>query len=149
MTEISKPDPLPTATSLPFWRAATAGRLDLQFCTNCHRFVHYPRTICPYCLSDRLEWRTVSGRGVVYSFTIVRQAPSPAFSDVPYVLAAVDLEEGVRLIGQMTTTPNDVRIGASVKAIFERRDQFAVPEFELLDTDTVLPAQKTLEAHDS
>lgn len=139
MTETSKPDPFPTTTSLPFWHAARAGRLDLQFCTNCDRVVHYPRAICPHCLGDLPEWRTVSGRGLIYSYTVVRRAPSPAFADVPYVVALVDLEEGVRMMGQVISAPEDVRIGAPVEVAFELRDEFAVPEFKIRDVTAGVP----------
>lgn len=124
--EAEKPTPVPTATSAPFWRAASEGRLDMQFCPRCARYVHYPRPLCPGCLG-RLDWRTLSGRGTVYSFTVVHRAPSREFADVPYTLALVDLEEGPRLLARVSDDPERVHFGADVVVQFERRGEFAVP----------------------
>lgn len=121
-----KPAPFPTATSMPFWRAAAEGRLDIQFCPTCKRFVYYPRPACPGCLGE-LQWRTVSGRGHIYSFTIVHRPPSAAFSDLPYPLALVDLEEGPRLAVMVDARPGSLRIGVPVTIGFERRGEYAVP----------------------
>ena len=62
----------------------------------------YPRPVCPRCFGVHLEWRPASGRGALYSFTIVHRAPGPELQGaVPYVVALVDLEEGVRLMATL------------------------------------------------
>jgi uncharacterized OB-fold protein len=114
-----KPLPKPSKVSAPFWAAARRHELVLQRCENCRAFIYYPRPRCPNCLGDRLDWQRVSGRGVVYSYTVVRRAMSRAFGDAPYVLAIVELEEGPRLTTNIVAEPNAVRIGMKVRARFD------------------------------
>jgi 3-hydroxyacyl-CoA dehydrogenase len=75
----------------PFWEAAAQNRLLLKRCQACSQFHFYPRARCPFCMSDRTEWIESSGRGTIYTFTVVPKAP------VPTALAVIELEEGVRL----------------------------------------------------
>jgi uncharacterized OB-fold protein len=119
--ELRKPLPNPTATSRPYWQGARQGELRLQRCRACGQWVFYPRALCPYCLSGELEWARASGRGHVYTYTIVRRAAHPAFrEEVPYVLAIVELEEGPRLTANIVgVVPEEVRIGLPVEAVFE------------------------------
>ena len=98
---LPKPLPRRTPTSAPFWDGLDADRVRIQRCDACGVWVHYPRTRCPECLADRLEWHDVSGHGTVLTFTVARQPTARPFADeVPQLLAVVELDEGVR----MTTT---------------------------------------------
>ncbi|HXG42285.1 MAG TPA: Zn-ribbon domain-containing OB-fold protein [Dehalococcoidia bacterium] len=119
--EIRKPLPQPTDTTRPFWQGARQGELRLQRCRSCHQYVYYPRSLCPHCLSTDLDWVPASGRGHVYTYTVIRRAAHPAFrEDVPYVLAVVELEEGPRLTTNMVgVEPEQVHIGMPVEAVFE------------------------------
>ncbi|MCS6925131.1 MAG: Zn-ribbon domain-containing OB-fold protein [Candidatus Binatia bacterium] len=121
MTEYKKPLPRPTATSLPFWQAAKRHELQIQHCTKCGAHIFYPRDICPECLGSELEWIKVSGKGVVYSYTIARAPTHPAFAeDVPYVIAIVELAEGPRITTNIVgCKPEEVHIGMGVEATFE------------------------------
>ncbi|HZO81782.1 MAG TPA: Zn-ribbon domain-containing OB-fold protein [Candidatus Binataceae bacterium] len=118
MSEYRKPLPRPTPTSAPFWAAARRHELTLQRCGNCRKFIYYPRERCPHCFSERLGWERVSGRGKVYSYTVVRRASSRAF-DRPYVLAIVELDEGVRMTTNIEAPPENVRIGMPVAVCFD------------------------------
>jgi hypothetical protein len=84
--------------------------------------VFYPRSHCSHCLSDRLEWRDVSGAATLYSFTITRQPTAPFFADeVPQRLAVVELAEGVRMTSTLVDVADaDIRIGMKLKPVFER-----------------------------
>jgi uncharacterized OB-fold protein len=83
----------------PFWEAAKRHRLALPYCTRCDEPFFYPRTHCPACGSRLLEWREVSGRGVLYAFCIQpKPAPSAVLQQAPLVPAIVQLEEGPRLM---------------------------------------------------
>lgn len=119
-----KPRPLPTPTTQPFWDALAAEQVRIQRCLDCQGWVFYPRSRCSHCLGDRLEWRTVSGAGVIFTFSVATQATFPAFADeVPQIIAVVELPEGVR----MTTTivgaePGAVRVGAAVEPVFDHGD---------------------------
>ncbi len=119
MSEYTKPLPRPTATSRPFWEAAKRHELMLQRCGACNAFIYYPRDRCPHCLSDRLEWQRVSGRGMLYSYTIVRRASTRSFADQPYVLAIVELEEGPRMTTNLEATPDQIKIGMPVTVHFD------------------------------
>lgn len=128
--EYSKPLPRPTLISKPFWDGLRVEKLLVQRCRSCRRLQHYPRPHCIVCLSQELEWAEMSGRGTVYSFTIVRRAAHPAFAaDVPYVLAVIELDEGPHMTGNVVGIPaEEVRIGLPVTAVFEH----VTPEVTLL-----------------
>lgn len=129
----AKPRPQLRGEEAPFYAAAADGRLVLQRCPSCVRIVFYPRTLCPHCHVGTPEWIDASGRGRVYSFSVLHRAGSPGFeANVPYVVALVDLEEGVRMLANLVNVPpGEVEIGMSVSVTFERRaEDFVVPQFE-------------------
>ena len=128
-----KPRPPLRGEEALFYAAAAEGRLVIQRCPSCGRFVFYPRTLCPHCHDAAPEWIDASGRGTVYSFSILHRSGSPGFEDdVPYVVALVDLEEGVRMMANVVNVASQqVEIGMPVSVTFERRaDDFVVPQFE-------------------
>lgn len=104
----AKPVPEPTRDSRPYWDALREGRLVIQQCAACGTLRHYPRPVCAACYSMEATWREVSGRGRVHSWTVAHHPFHPGFKgDLPYVLATVDLEEGVRMIAQLRGVPLD------------------------------------------
>jgi uncharacterized OB-fold protein len=119
--DLQKPLPVPTPTSRPFWDGLASGKVLLQQCGDCQGWVFYPRSRCSHCLSDRLEWREVSGRGTLYTFTIARSPTSPHFADeAPQRLAVVQLEQGVRLTTTLVNVADaDIRIGMQLKPYFD------------------------------
>jgi uncharacterized OB-fold protein len=114
--EWTKPLPAPDVISAEYWSALSSGRLLVQHCPDCGHYQFYPRALCTSCGSEPV-FREVSGRGTVYTFTVIRQNGVPAFqSDVPYVVAMIQLEEGVRLMGNVTGCPvEEVRVGMEVR----------------------------------
>jgi uncharacterized OB-fold protein len=124
-----KPVPVPQIDSVPFFEAAAQGRLELQRCADCERFQFPPRLICVHCSSRSVVWTVTSGRGTVYSFTVVWRPPTPAFADdVPYTVALIDLDEGPRMMTNIVECDCDaVFVGQRVQARFaERGDQTIV-----------------------
>lgn len=113
--------PEPTEISQPFWDGTRERRLLLQRCPQCHRSVWYPRAVCPTCLGDALEWSEASGRGTVYAISVHHRAPAAELADfVPYVVALVDLDEGVRLMTNVVgVEPAGVHVGQRVQATWE------------------------------
>ncbi len=86
----------------PYWEATRDRRLLLQYCPACERYVHHPREACPGCLGRDLEWRESAGRGVVHAFSVHhRPFEARTREDCPYVVAFVDLEEGVRFLSNV------------------------------------------------
>ena len=117
-----------------FFAAAMRGELWVQRCRECGLHHHYPRIACPHCGSDALEWVGASGRGTVYSFTVIRQHGIPPFNkQVPFVVALVDLDEpGARFVARMPGVgPGDAAMGMRVRATFRpASDDVAFVEFE-------------------
>ncbi len=122
-TEYKKPLPRPgnPALTKPFWDAAKKHHLVLQRCKACSNLFFYPREVCPRCLSPELEWVPVSGKGRVYSYTIVHQPQHPAFEpDSPYIFAMIQLDEGPRMVSNMVDCPLDqVKVDMPVVAVFD------------------------------
>ena len=112
-----------------FFEAAKRGELLYQRCPSCGHRQFYPRALCTACGGEP-AWATASGRGVVHTFTIVRQNGQPPFKDeLPYAVAMIELEEGVRMMGNVTGCPvENLRIGMSVEAYAVECDEsMAVP----------------------
>ena len=129
--------PAMTQLSAPYWEAVREGRLVVQECGECRQLWHPPLPACPnchcYCHGSRLGWREVSGRGTVYSYTVVTHPTHVAFADqVPYVVAIVELAEGPWLVTSITgCAPGEVRVGMPVRACFRPvAEGITLPYFE-------------------
>lgn len=111
--------PEPTPLSAPFWSAAARGELVLQRCASCGNLQWAPLRACRTCLSLDLCWVEMSGRAVVYSYSVVTRPQSPSF-EVPYIVAIVELDEGPRILTDLVgVDPAGVSIGMPVQVSFE------------------------------
>jgi uncharacterized OB-fold protein len=135
----ARPLPQPTVLTEGYWRAAADRQLVVQRCDDCGLFRHYPQPLCPDCQSPRWTWTPVSGRGSVYTFTITHQAFHPAWSNrVPYAVATVELEEGVRMVTDLPSEDVErVAIGMPVEVFFEEHEgangrRVTLPRFRLV-----------------
>lgn len=129
---VTKPVPIPDSISAPFFDGARQGRLMLQCCAACGKWSFPVRERCPHCFAAKLEWRQASGRGTLYTFAIMHQVMNPGFAGaVPYNIAQIDLEEGVRMTSNVVGIPNDaLKIGMKLEAIFEDVGQdVSLPKF--------------------
>jgi uncharacterized OB-fold protein len=129
---MSRTEPPVSEASIPFWEATRRRQLVLQWCVRCDQPIHYPREVCPSCLSEDLEWREASGKGEVHAFTILREPADPAMADkVPYVVALIDLAEGARLMSNVVgCEPEAVTVGLPVRVTWEElSDGRALPLF--------------------
>jgi hypothetical protein len=113
-----------------FWEGFGQGELRIQRCEACGALRHPPVVRCPDCGSYALGFRVASGRGHVYSFVEVHHPQVPAF-DYPLPVALVELEEGTRLIANLSCVePDEVRIGMPVEVVFEKTDpELTLPFF--------------------
>jgi len=112
--------PVPDAVSIPFWEGIADGVLRVQRCGACGRHVFYPRAVCPYCDASELDWVDASGRGQVHSFTVVHRAPPDYRDEVPYVVALVELDEGVRMMTRIVgVEPAGVRVDLPVEVAIQ------------------------------
>ncbi len=108
-----------------FWGSVRAGAMKLPYCAVCDRMFFHPRPICPKCWGEITEWRPVSGRGTVWSYTVVRvplmRAPWP--DRIPYTVAFVTLAEGPRVMSNIVDCPPErVRSGMEVELVYRERD---------------------------
>jgi len=126
------PPPLADATTLPFWQAAAEHRLVVQRCTACEHTRHPPAPVCPECRSAEYDWRELSGRGEIYTYTIVH-LPIAAGQALPFVVAVIALEDagGVRIISNVVDVePDAVAIGLPVELVWEDMSaDLAIPRF--------------------
>jgi L-arabinonolactonase len=132
MAAYNRPLPRIGPDNAPFWEAASRGALALPWCRDCARPHLPPGPVCPFCLSDRLEWRDASGRGRVSSWTRVHKAWFPAFAAViPYDVVQVELEEGPRLTADLVdAAPGSPRVGLAVEVVFDRvTPEITLPRF--------------------
>jgi len=114
------PLPKPGRDNAPFYEAAKRGELRFQRCSACGRFRHYPRPVCPHCLSREFSWELSSGRGTVYTWTIVRGPTLPAFQHkLPYNVVDVLLDEGVHFVSEvLDCSPEEIYAGMPVQPVF-------------------------------
>lgn len=118
---IAKPFPPEDPVTAPFWAAVRERRLVAPACRSCGLVFLYPRVTCPRCLGREFDWTELSGRGHVYSCTVIRQAMDPAFvDDVPYVFAIVQLDEGPRMASNVVgCPPESVTPDQAVEVVFD------------------------------
>jgi uncharacterized OB-fold protein len=106
------------------------GELRIQRCRSCERHIFYPRHVCPHCLAPDPEWVRASGRGTVHTFTIQHRPALGYEGPVPYVVAVIELDEGVRMLSRVTGEPAAVRIGQRVEVAWATLgEDFRVPVF--------------------
>jgi len=115
-----------------FWNGLRERRLLIQRCSSCGILRHPPRPMCPHCLS--IEWDAIeaTGRGTVHSF-VMPQHPQFPFMDYPYIVALIDLAEGVRLVSNLIDIePENAWIDMPVEVSFtEFDDGFVLHQFRL------------------
>ena len=128
------PQPVVDGDSRPYWEGVAHGELLIQRCEACGRAVFYPRSVCPHCSADRLGWERASGHGTVYSYTVVHQAYGPFAGQTPFVVALVDLDEGVRMLTRLKGGPEVAQIGVRVRVVFEQVDEeLSLPYFAVVE----------------
>ncbi len=133
----NKPVPVPDELSRPFWEAAKERRLAIQRCGSCDYYNHPPRLFCDACLGQDLRFEAVSGRGTVYTFTVMHQRDVAGFEkEAPFINIVVELAEQPKLL-MVSNLPiaqrAKVSIGAAVEVDFEDRgDGVVIPQFRFV-----------------
>ncbi len=127
----ARPEPEVSRAGAPFWEAARNGKLLIQKCAACGENIFYPRIRCPECHSDSLDWVESSGKGTVYSYSVVyNNAPSGFMADMPYVVAIIRLEEGVQMLSNIVDcSPEDIHCDMPVSVEFRQVGGFTLPLF--------------------
>lgn len=118
-----------------YWEGIAEKQVRIQRCNTCSQAVFYPRSICPHCFSDQLSWIVASGKGTIYSYTVAHQAFGSFANEVPFVIAIVELEEGVRMMTRILDAPRErVVVGAPVSVTFESiAEGITLPYFRLTE----------------
>ncbi len=128
-----------------FWDGVSAGELRIQRCGDCGALRHPPGPACPRCGALKPEYAVASGSGRIHSYVVHHHPPLPGRRS-PVVVALVDLDEGVRMVGEVLgVRPDEVRIGDEVRALFadglpvwRPAGQVVLPPFSLEVTPTVV-----------
>jgi len=126
------PAPVPDLDTQPFWDGCEQERFLVPTCGSCGARRWPPGPMCPVCRSTATEWLESSGRGSVYSFLVVHHPVNPVLLDqVPYVVAMIELEEGIRVVGNVEDCdPDSVHTGMQVEVVFERHEEgMLIPNF--------------------
>lgn len=123
-----------------FWDGVNAGELRIQRCADCGTLRHPPGPMCPRCHSLNRDHVVASGRGVVHSYVVHHHPPFPGRTP-PYAVAVVELEEGVRIVGNVNgCPPGEVRVGMPVRLVFERMDdELVLPQWTPADAPPPAP----------
>ncbi len=129
-----RPRPAITQDNSFFFEGAKQHKLLIQKCSVCGTLRHPPRPSCATCRSFEWEPFEASGKGTIYSFVVNHYPQVPAF-DYPLVVALVELEEGTRLIANVSgITPETAAIGTAVEVGFEDfDDDLSLPVFHPAD----------------
>jgi len=123
----------------PFWKAAAENRLEIPYCERCDKLIWYPRKRCLQC-DDKPVWTSVSGRGTITAFTVVRRPLLPDYGTwTPYVPALIAIEEdpSVRIVSQIVDSePEEIFCDMSVEVVFRElkipnQDSYMAPLFQL------------------
>ena len=128
-----RPLPGPDHDTEGFWEGTKQHKLLIQKCSDCNQLRHPPQPACAKCRSLNSEWQEASGKGTVYSFVVQQHPTHSFFTDVPYNVVLVELEEGTRLVSNLQGVPADeVKIGMAVEVVFEDvSDDTTLPFFKL------------------
>lgn len=131
-SDLPAPTPPVSAETRAFWEATTRGELQVTRCRTCEEWTWYPRGFCPHCGGLEVDWVPVSGRGTVYSWTVVRRGGLGDYRGAePYVLAYVELAEGVRMMTNIVDVDESaLAIGLEVEVVFHPTEgEAALPRF--------------------
>jgi uncharacterized OB-fold protein len=132
MRSYQKPLPRIDTDTGPFWEGCKRRELLLQRCLDCGNYIWYPRHFCGHCLSDNSEWVPASGKGTVYTYTVIRQTRARGFRDeVPYVVAYIELDEGVIMMSNIVRVdPQKLHVGMPVQVSFDAAtEEVTLPKF--------------------
>ena len=115
MAEMRKiPSPIVSVEAEAFWNAAREGRFTVPTCSDCGKAHWYPRAVCPFCSSEKVQWCDASGRGTIYTFSVMRRAKEP------YAIAYVTLAEGPTMMTNIVDCDFDkLSIGQAVSVVFK------------------------------
>lgn len=129
-----RPLPLVDDASAGFWAASREGRLAIQRCGSCTRYNHAPSLACAHCGSFDLAYADVSGRGTLFSWTVIKEPPAPGFRGlVPLIVGIVELAEQPHLLmvaNLLGLSEAELKLGLPLQVTFEQvNEECTLPQF--------------------
>src|SRR4051812_45597515 len=110
-----------------FWEGTAAGELRIPKCNACGALRFPPGPACQSCDAYDRGHQVAAGTGTVFSYVVHRHPPVPG-KELPIVIALIDLDEGVRMVGEVVevadpeTDGDGIGIGTRVRVDFNRID---------------------------
>ena len=135
MSDYTKPLPRGEDVNGEFYQFCKQHELCFQRCQDCGAWRHMPRESCAACGSFNWRWERSSGKGQVFSWTVIHRAMHPGFApDVPYATVVIELAEGVRLVSQvLDLAPEQLYVGLPVEVVFDDvTPEVTLPKFRPL-----------------
>lgn len=134
-----RPVPAPDDVTRFYWAAAADHRLVLQRCRACHQMQYPPEICCAHCQAEQFDAVETTGRGMIYSYSVVDRPLHAGFVDaLPYVVALVELDDqpALRILTNLVDVPagTELACGLPVEVVFEERGSVTLPQFRLLRT---------------
>ena len=124
MSTLPNPAPTVTQANAAFWAATAEGRFQLQRCNECDTVLWFPRRHCPSCWTENVSTFDASGKGVIYSFTVIRKGAMLYKDAGPFVVAYVELAEGPRVMTNIVECDVEtVAVGMPVEIVFHDTGQ--------------------------
>lgn len=121
----------PESETMEYWKGTERNELLIKKCQDCGKTLHPRRLVCSECLSLNLQWTKSSGKGKVYSFSIVYRPPAPKWQDkIPYIVGIIELEEGVYIFSNILCDTEKIRVNLPVEVIFEKEEERVLPKFK-------------------
>jgi uncharacterized protein len=118
-----------------YWQELNNENFIYQKCDDCQTSIFYPRVVCPECMSESLSWHSASGKGKIYSFTVVYRTGDPRFkAETPYVVGLVDLAEGIRVMGNIIgwNDPEALLVDEKVTIEYKKiSEEYTLPVFRI------------------
>jgi uncharacterized OB-fold protein len=130
--DMVKPLPKPSKWSQPFWDNTKKHKLTLKKCKDCGHIDHPPYLYCTNCSSDNSEWVEASGKGRLLAYAVnTYMVPFPFWDDMPYVVAMIELDEGVRMISNIVEcNHNELKNGMDLEVVFDDVSaEFTLPKW--------------------
>ncbi len=124
MSTLPNPAPLVTQANKAFWDATAEGRFQLQRCNACDTVLWFPRRQCPSCWTENISTFDASGKGIIYSFAVIRKGAMLYKEAGPFVVAYVELAEGPRVMTNIVECDVDaVKVGMPVEVVWHDTGQ--------------------------
>lgn len=129
--QVSRPLPIASPETAPFWEACKRGVFLIQRCRVCGKFQYHYRGFCCHCWADAVDDVPVE-EGKVWTYTVVERNVMPAFRNlVPYAVALVELPQGIKVLANVINCdPDSIAIGMPVRITFIDVGEMRLPMFE-------------------